>query len=1270
MSPRRAFLSCIILLAALASAAVADPRPPGTPRPLEIRLAGGTIRPSEGQPLKSDDLAPGWYRVAAVAPLEASARGFKYLAAVARGPLSPEERLRLEAAGAQVLDYLPVHAYRLRVQLGAEANVRSLPFVAWLGDLPRHLKIEPQLARLASGQNEDADVRLILAAGELPGRALETLGSLTVQAAPSGKDGAWRVSARVPASRLRQVLARLVALPEIEAIEPARRLRLFNQDAVWVHQSFVGPSPQETPIFDRGLFGCGQVVGIADTGQDYDLCFFRDTVNGPPPFAACAQAPCPAAAPAPGRRKDILYYNWSGTPTGDDDTCPSLLLSGSGHGTHTSGSIAGDALSYADCATYTTPGRNGGDGLAPGAKLVVQEMGDGLEYLNARGGSLWNLADVAYRSGARIHSDSWGGACYDALGNCIPGCTMPYDSFARDADLAMWTYPDLLLVLAAGNAGEFCPPPLAVGTPANAKSPLAVGSVGHGAAAGTPSSFSSPGPVFDGRLKPTLAAQGESTVSAASDADPTSNNCDTCTLDGTSMAAPTTAGLAALVREYYTAGFNTSGTRDPSHSLVPSAALVKATLIDGAVALGNAAPSPDFVSGYGRALLAGSLAFTSSPFKLRVDDQRQGLTTGGVTTHAYDVAAGTPFRATLVWTDYPAALNAATARVNELKLEVIDPSGNVWFQTLDPATGSPRQSANPTDPHDSVNVEERLVFDAPAPGRWVVRVVGVDVPWAPQPFALVVRGALTDCPAPASPGPPSLSTPAEHQVLISWNSVAGAVAYNVYRSLGSCPGGPWIPVATGAAGPPVTNSGLSGGTPYSYYVASTSDAAARCESAPSPCASVVPTGDCTLASRFGGITAAISPGTGDCAVVLSWNPAVPYCGSDVRYNVYRATDPDFTPGPANRIARCVIGTTWTDSADLSSGATYYYAVRSEDATIAHGGSCRGGNEDANLVRLAAVPVGPRSPGTLRDDAGDTGAARFETEAPWTDAPTGGRLGPRVYTAASSEGVCADLTSPILTLLDPGAGPLLTFATRHTLEYDPFGFFGAEGSLGQAEIATGPSFSNWTRLPLTPTYPASVDFPLNDCPTTADSTTYFSGTSANYTTYSASLANWGGSDVRVRFHLSGDYLYPSGSWWIDDVEVSGVMIPGACTTTSTGPPPIPDGGPVPGVPLQVFRSGAQTTVTWDATQCPAVRVNLYWGNLGDGTRFTGAACDLPPTGAVTLSLPDNVWLLAAATDGLTTDGSYSRDLSGAELSYTGAGLVCPAITKHLTNNGCP
>src|SRR5881409_2955737 len=236
-------------------------------------------------------------------------------------------------------------------------------------------------------------------------------------------------------------------------------------------------------------------------------------------------------------------------------------------------------------------------------------MGDGLEYLNARGGSLWNLADVAFQSGVRIHSDSWGGACYDQFGTCVAGCTIPYDSFARDADLAMWTYPDLLLVTSAGNGGQFCPPPVSVGTPANAKNLITAGSVGHGTAAGTPSAFSSPGPVFDGRLKPTLAAQGESTVSAASDANPASGNCDTCSLDGTSMSSPTTAGLAALAREYYTAGYYATGARNAGSGFTPTGALLKATLIDGAVALGTAAPSPDFDSGYGRVLLDATLAF-------------------------------------------------------------------------------------------------------------------------------------------------------------------------------------------------------------------------------------------------------------------------------------------------------------------------------------------------------------------------------------------------------------------------------------------------------------------------------------------------------------------------------------------------------------------------------------------------------------------------------------------------------------------------------------
>jgi hypothetical protein len=1194
--------------------------------------------------------------------------------------LAPEERRILEDSGARILGYLPAGGYMVRLRPGSEEVVRSLPFIVWLGSLPSHMKVHPELAghaersRIAAeaGEKESISLRVLLIAGEPQTRVEQVLAGHPQSAAPSGAQGAWRLEATVPAGLLPVLLSRLAGLPEVEWIEPVRRMRLLNQDAVWVHQSFVGPSPQQTPLVDRGIFGCGQTIGLADSGLDYSACYFQDP-NGPPPISICLSAPCPLAAPSPGRRKTILYYNWSGTPTGDDDTCPGII-GGSGHGTHTSGSITGDRSPFADCAGFTTAARTAGDGQAPGAKMIMQEMGDGLEYLNSLGGSLWNLADVAYRSGVRIQSHSWGGGCEDLFG-CVAECELQYDSFARDADLAMWTYPDLLLTTSAGNAGGVCLAPQAVTTPAIAKNLVSVGGVGHGANAIASSAFSSPGPVFDGRLKPTVAAQAEAVVSAASDASATTANCSTCSLEGTSMASPTVAGLAALVREYFTAGYYATGARNPAQGMTPSGALIKAMLIDGAVGLASGAAAPDFEGGYGRVLLGPSLPFTGSSFQLRVLDHRDGLVQGAVATRAWDVSAGTPLHFTLVWTDFPAALNAVTARVNELRLEVVDPAGGVWHQTLDADSGLPAVTSDPNAPHDSVNVEERMVFDAPMAGRWIVRVVGVDVPMGPQPFALVARGALTDCPAPAAPGTIGLATPADNQVQVSWPAVPGAVAYHVERSLGACPAGPWQPAGSGISGTSFLDSGISGGTAWSYRVKAASGSSGECESVPSACASVVPTGDCFLAPAFAGAQTALSAGSSGCAVQLVWAPASPRCGGGTVYNIYRGTTAGFVPGPASRIARCVNGTGYTDMASLASGVTYHYVVRSEDATTGHGGPCHGGNEDTNAHVVAAAPLGPPVLGTFQDDAGDTGTAGFTTAAPWTIVPTGGSTAPRVYEAASAAGICAALTSPAMALAEPATGPVLVFRTRYDLQYDPIGFFGAEGSLGQVEIATGPAFNNWTRLPLSPDYPAPVEFPLNNCATTGGIETYFSGTSAGYDTFmydthTASLANWGGDEVKVRFLLSGDFIYPSGTWAIDDIQITQAITPGACTTLTSGPPPIPDGATVPGQPLQVARSGSDLLLTWDTATCTATAVNVYWGNLGSYGSFAGGFCDLPPTGSATVSLAGNVWMLVVATDGAGTDGSWSRDGSGAELSYSGASSVCPAITAHIPTGGCP
>ncbi len=991
----------------------------------KLRLAGATFHPAESAPP-----APGWYKASTIAH---SPNGRRYLVAMVSESLSPEQRVEIESIGAELLGYLPDRGYRLSMPPQSVARVRALPFVEWLGELPPHTKVLPRLSSLASSATEATRIRVVLAPGESHGRVLLALRGLAATAAPSGKDGAWRVAATVPPTRLAEVLSALAALPEVEVVEPARRIVPLNQDGVWVHQSFVGPSPQQTPIFDQGIFGCDQIVSVADTAQDHDSCYFNDGVNGPPPIYGCLTPPCPPELPDLGQRKEIIYYNWSATPDGEDDTCPTTLLSGSGHGTHTSGSVAGDNAPYADCTGYSDANRNGGDGQAPGARLVMVELGDGLEYLNDLGGTIWNIADVAYRSGARIHSFSFGGVCHDALGICVTGCTLPYDSLARDADLAMWTYPDLLLINAAGNAGAFCPPPVSVVTPAQAKNPLAVGGVEHGASAGDVMPESSRGPVFDGRLRPTVAAQGRAVVSAASDASLLSANCASCSLEGTSMSAPTTAGLAALVREYYTAGFYATGTRTPGQGFAPSGALIKATLIDGAVDLG--APGADFDSGFGRVLLGSTLSFTGSPFSLRIDDHSLGITTGSVVNHAFDVAGSEPFRATLVWTDYPADLNAAIARVNELKLEVIDPDGNVWFQTLDPVTGAPVPTMNPSDLHDGINTEERLVFDNPTAGRWVVRVLGVDVPWGPQPFALVVRGALTDCAAPAAPAAPNLATPADGQVELSWAAVPGALGYSVYRSFGSCPAGPWVPVATGLTGTSFLDTGVSGGVTYSYRVTAASDVGGYCESPPSPCASTVPTGECTLPPVFRGITASSSDGTANCSISLSWDPGTPRCSGDLVYNVYRGTAAGVAPTPANLIASCLSGTSYTDADNLVYGTDYHYLVRAEDSTSGHGGPCRGGNEDTNIGESNSAPDGPPQLGTWTDDAGDSGEAKFETGPAWVVEATGGDSGSQVYRVGSSQLACTNLTSPVLTLADPEQGPQLTFSTIHDLDYD-------------------------------------------------------------------------------------------------------------------------------------------------------------------------------------------------------------------------------------------
>lgn len=218
--------------------------------------------------------------------------------------------------------------------------------------------------------------------------------------------------------------------------------------------------------------------------------------------------------------------------------------------------------------------------------------------------------------------------------------------------------------------------------------------------------FSSRGPTVDGRIKPDIVAPGHSLVSTRSHLTTSPKICDTSkplnwhliSMEGTSMATPATAGSAALVRDYFI-----NGHYPGSIPFEPSAALVKAVLINSAQSLTgileyNGYPIPinaPFVNryalqGFGRITLQNTLQFSDSEFTLfigRQGDKSKDPKLKHGERHYYCLSVNTkrslPFKATLVWTDFPSTPAASSHLVNNLDLVVRDSNETIRYGNSD-----------------------------------------------------------------------------------------------------------------------------------------------------------------------------------------------------------------------------------------------------------------------------------------------------------------------------------------------------------------------------------------------------------------------------------------------------------------------------------------------------------------------------------------------------------------------------------------------------------
>lgn len=489
-----------------------------------------------------------------------------------------------------------------------------------------------------------------------------------------------------------------------------------------------GWASNDTPMWDHGLHGEGQLVAVLDTGLDYDSCFFAEPDGAPPPINTVDLS----------RRKVVAYdFLYSG-----DDPGNPAAYDNQGHGTHAAAAVAGDQ--------GTPIGHDFDDALAPGAKLIIQDAGyTGGDNCSQRPGigcpvNLTPILTQAYEQGARIHSNSWGDR--QNVPVFLPTPTANYSQSARDVDAFVDSHPDMLVVFNTGNFGNIgVPPPSTLSAPGCAKNTLQVGGTRgeRGVADDTLASYTLLGPTRDGRIKPDVVGPAY-VVGADSDNNPFSHNCNVSEQPGTSWSSPSIAGSAALVRQYYTEGWYPSGTKTGANALNPSAALMKATLISAArqvpqretgSGLTAAQPVPSNEQGFGFPVLQDALVFAGGTRRLRIADvpNASGLASGQTTTLYLDVRAGTPLKAVLVWTDPPGVVRPTSdptpELVNDLDLRVNGTYGN--------------DSLHPGQP-DRLNNVEVVSIANPATGSYAFEVHANTLGRGPkQGYALVITGDVT-----------------------------------------------------------------------------------------------------------------------------------------------------------------------------------------------------------------------------------------------------------------------------------------------------------------------------------------------------------------------------------------------------------------------------------------------------------------------------------------------------------------------------------------------
>lgn len=357
----------------------------------------------------------------------------------------------------------------------------------------------------------------------------------------------------------------------------------------------------------------------------------------------------------------------------------SVSESGS-HGMHVSGTLAGAGIMDPKAK-----------GIAPGAELYTHNFNvqsNGLvvqqEMFMAREKHLISITQNSYGPSLR------------ALCNYIEKFSYSAQPASFNTDLLSNYFPTLTHIYAAGNSQGECG--IKYGSSLKrSKNSIYVGAVDPDM---DMTSFSSWGPMDDGRILPTVSAYGTGVYSCVA-------NNKYAYQDGTSMACPSVSGVVALITERY---------MQLNKGQEPSSSLVRGLLANTAIDKGN--QGPDYQYGYG---------VVDAEAAIRVVENKnfeEGLFIAGENAKQHKITVPnnvSKLKVMLTWTDTVSNKQYAyreAALINDLDLSIEKNSEKYSPWVLNPQ--APNKPA--TKGIDSLNNMEQVTIDQPIAGEYIINV--------------------------------------------------------------------------------------------------------------------------------------------------------------------------------------------------------------------------------------------------------------------------------------------------------------------------------------------------------------------------------------------------------------------------------------------------------------------------------------------------------------------------------------------------------------------